>query len=615
MKRKLEVEKNEEEKKRKRQMSLGKKKVKSNSKKENPKRSEKEREEKVDEFKINLKEINAKFDPLFADVGLDRNDLVVYKVKADGACASNCTALHCHQDERLGPYVRRNTNKYLVDFWPFFQPYFIFPHCQSVGSEILTFNDETEYISFLRDDPRSAWLWMDHGDLQAVANMYQISIHILTTGVEGMEEPKARWTHLVPDNRLRSFNTIQIDLLDMWMIHEDDSHFDLIIPKESILAKEGSICQREYNKTKEDLNVDNLGPGYMGWQKKDAFEEPSKKVYEDLVEAYDELKEDYKELKLAFDVLNKKIDIQDKAKNVDVNMQDKNLKKLKAEIKRLKEDYRICMDAVQKETHERMKAETIANTLKDTIEAEKELKETEMEIDESIEEISVPNNEEEVVTDEQRGDWKFPKNNRSKKSRKSDDNSINNQTSAKELFECDQCDKKFKETSELKDHMKYHIQVNNKSETKCDKCDKKYSNMSKLRRHDWRSHREIECNICGDKLESRQDISLHRQIEHQMFRKVTCKFFPECIDGDECFFEHKDNNQAEMNKNSKNVDICPNGEKCSDQSCSYSEWKHIKGYNALCKFQANCNRVNCMFVHNVQRKAFLGAGFLNSKEK
>ena len=129
--------------------------------------------------------------------------------------------------------------------------------------------------------------------------------------------------------------------------------------------------------------------------------------------------------------------------------------------------------------------------------------------------------------------------------------------------------------------------------------------MSKLRRHDGRNHRAVECNLCGVMLESRQEISQHRQTEHQMDRKMYCKFFPECIDGDECLFEHK--TAAKQG--------CVNGESCSDQSCQYSENSHKDVRNVLFRFQANCNRLNCVFKHNVERKAFLGACFSNLKRK
>ena len=101
--------------------------------------------------------------------------------------------------------------------------------------------------------------------------------------------------------------------------------------------------------------------------------------------------------------------------------------------------------------------------------------------------------------------------------------------------------------------------------------------MGMLRRHDWRSHREIDCNICGETIQSRQDFKTHRLTEHQMFNKVLCKYFPAYLDY----------NEYNINDGSN----CPNGEMCADQTCKFSEQKHK--VTILCKFQANCNRLNC----------------------
>ena len=132
----------------------------------------------------------------------------------------------------------------MVEFWPFFRPSVLFPHTQNVGLKPRPFKDEAEYLEFLKNDTESAKLWMDHHDMQAVANMYQISIHILTTNIRGKEDAFARWTHLTPDSRLKSFSKDQPQLPDMWLYHTDDSHFNLIVRKDSVLAKEGSIHER-----------------------------------------------------------------------------------------------------------------------------------------------------------------------------------------------------------------------------------------------------------------------------------------------------------------------------------------------------------------------------------
>ena len=46
---------------------------------------------------------------------------------------------------------------------------------------------------------------------------------------------------MVPDTRLVGFSKVKPGLPDMWLVHVDEIHFDLIIHKDSDLAKEGSL--------------------------------------------------------------------------------------------------------------------------------------------------------------------------------------------------------------------------------------------------------------------------------------------------------------------------------------------------------------------------------------
>ena len=112
-------------------------------------------------------------------------------------------------------------------------------------------------------------------------------------------------------------------------------------------------------------------------------------------------------------------------------------------------------------------------------------------------------------------------------------------------YKCEKCDIIFEEKREFNKHKMTHSAEKEVSEVSCNLCDKIYCNMSKLRRHDWRSHRQVDCNICGETLQSRQLISEHRQEKHNIFRKLKCKFYPNCIDGSECFFIHEEDTETE----------------------------------------------------------------------
>ena len=89
-------------------------------------------------------------------------------------------------------------------------------------------------------------------------------------------------------------------------------------------------------------------------------------------------------------------------------------------------------------------------------------------------------------------------------------------------FECNKCDRKFGLEGELNEHtVSFHAE----KVFNCQICNKPYTSMSLLRRHDWRCHKEIECNLCGETLDNREEIKKHRERKHQIHQKTYCKFF------------------------------------------------------------------------------------------
>ena len=700
-KKKKEREQLEEEKKKKGKRD-------SQKKRKNKKRKSNENANDSEDLKPNLKEVDKKFTSVMREAGLNIDEYCVFSAAPDGACGSTCTAIHCHMDKKLGRYVRRNINGYLIEFWPFFKSYFTFPLDVTVGLTNKIFENESTFLDFLKNDSQSGLMWMDHFGLQIVSNMYQISVHILTTGLVGLEEPGARWTHIEPDKRLSSFSKVHKGLPDMWLLHVNETHFDLLVRKDSELAAVGCIDDMEDkeddDKEEQKTQEETHGPGYMGWkikEDKEIIEETTdyKKELADIKTTLNMMKEEYAEMKLDFQKEEKK-----------------EILKLKNEIKGIKEAFIRCMDDLKEETFKRNEAETLVKVLKDTIEARKIMDEKQeimgrkcdkygqqsdkvekhrvnnkakagdeenlpMEIDETVEEVNG------VWEMQRKQKLSIRKRNRSlndknsfncqkctrkfqtederdkhqtdhkdaefttcdKTSNKDESIEEHKETHSKNLFPCDICDNifhkkedlwkhgrehegqeleceectaKFLSSSDLNTHvsghrmekkfnckdcgtkfadeisLEMHKQKHNEGaktiEFECAKCDKKYGSMHKLRRHDWRSHRCIECTICGEQLESRQEISNHRQIQHKIFKINPCKYYPDCYDGDECFFEHNDKDTG-----------CPNGVDCKNQACEFSEKDHKSMKNRkLCKFQEKCYRSGCSYAHIKQ--PFLG---------
>ena len=132
-----------------------------------------------------------------------------------------------------------------------------------------------------------------------------------------------------------------------------------------------------------------------------------------------------------------------------------NLKKFKKEIKRLKEEYKKCMEAVKIETYERNKAETISKVLKDTLEAQRDL--------ENSENASANNNkEEEMIIDDESGVWTHVTNGKNCKG-----NMEESSDNRRIVYDCEQCKVNFVTKKKFKEH----LQIHNESLTK-EKSDK-----------------------------------------------------------------------------------------------------------------------------------------------
>ena len=533
IKRKKELEQIEEERKAKAKRDSEKKK---NKKKEQVERSK----DKKNGIKQNRKEINMKYSGIMKEVGLDIQDYCIWSVEPDGACGSTCTAVHCHRDKKLGKYVRRNINEYLIEFWPFFKAYFQFPLEVKVGLTNRKFEDDKRFLEFLKKDQQSGLVWMDHFGLQIVSNMYQISVHVLTTGVPGLVEPRARWTHIEPDTRLSSFSTVHKGLADMWLIHVDEIHFDLLIRKDSELARVGCVDEMEQNavevseeKTVEGTVEDTHGPGYMGWSIQD-----DKKNVQDVTDYTKEL-EDLKSTMniMRTEFIELKSDFQKREKT------------LKQELKGLKEDFRSALDSLKEETIKRNEAETLVKVLKNTIEVKQKLDENKQrqekcvdsektdQISEDVEEHVINQKKMQVkkhvlidheaakpsledtaddlpmdIDQCQENQWEQQKQNNRKRNRSLAD---------RRPFNCEFCHQKFKTKSNLHCHKKEHT---NYVAVECKECDQTFEKEEVLAEHHQHEHKMYSCEKCNNEFIGEKLLREHEQIhsEHDSLQCDVC---------------------------------------------------------------------------------------------
>ena len=179
-------------------------------------------------------------------------DDLILKIVGDGSCGIRASAAHIFENQKYGPRFRSLINTHIMDRWDFYSNKVSFPYSRQVGIEgrVVEFNVPEEYLEFLRHDKDAAYLWTDSEELVAVSNLYQIEIKIIT--VKGPDYKNPVMNMIKPDPELKEFCILPAGTVpDMILLHNNDSHYDLILPRKSRLVQ-GLLSNREENKTKPE---------------------------------------------------------------------------------------------------------------------------------------------------------------------------------------------------------------------------------------------------------------------------------------------------------------------------------------------------------------------------
>ena len=78
-------------------------------------------------------------------------------------------------------------------------------------------------------------------DLSAISSMLHVSVYVFTFG-DRLPEP--RWTLICPDDLLYDGDKVTTDLPDIYLYHNDETHYDLIVDRDSALAVQGPVPER-----------------------------------------------------------------------------------------------------------------------------------------------------------------------------------------------------------------------------------------------------------------------------------------------------------------------------------------------------------------------------------
>ena len=184
-----------------------------------------------------------------------------FLVPPDGACAPNSGAAHIFQDPKFGPQFRRIMNTHMADRWEFYKNKVSFPYIRQIGLKGKKVNfavgEELKFCDFLRTS-ESEFLWSDSEDLQLMANLYQMKIKIITTKGENDQNPSVNFIGLDPG--LKEHQLLPEGVVpEMVLLHYDQTHYNLIISKDSPLAMQGTLTDLlicDDNEFPEKMDVD-----------------------------------------------------------------------------------------------------------------------------------------------------------------------------------------------------------------------------------------------------------------------------------------------------------------------------------------------------------------------
>ena len=172
---------------------------------------------------------------------------VVYVVPGDGLCGPNAGAAKLFQDEKFGPDLKRKANLFFAEH--FYKKYQYKTQCsvespykRNIKGGEVVFTDPDELIKFLKYHPNANLMWTDSEDLAVISDMFQIKIKIITTKGHTDENPTVNWIY--PDPSMKEFAELTVDMEDLILLHEDDTHFNLIISEDSDLVKCGNLSKR-----------------------------------------------------------------------------------------------------------------------------------------------------------------------------------------------------------------------------------------------------------------------------------------------------------------------------------------------------------------------------------
>ena len=157
---------------------------------------------------------------------------VSYVVPGDGCCGPNCAAAFLFQDEIFGPKLRRRMNLFFSKHWYRRYQYISqfsedHPFKRKLTDGEINYTDPEKLIKYLTHSSEADYMWSDGEDFHVISDMFQITIKVITTKGPNDQSPSVNWIN--PDMNLKDFAELSVKMNDMVLLHENDTHFNLIL--------------------------------------------------------------------------------------------------------------------------------------------------------------------------------------------------------------------------------------------------------------------------------------------------------------------------------------------------------------------------------------------------
>ena len=451
----------------------------------------------------------------------------VYTVPGDGACGANSIAAHLFRDEVFGPKLRKKINDFKVKHWN--KKYKFKTQC-SVESPFvrkigrggdISFTDPEKLFQYLKNNANAEYMWTDCEDFIIVADMFQVKIKVIKTRGESDENPFVAWFE--PDIEMKEFAELEnVEIDEIVLLHEDESHFNLIISENDELAKTGSLSF-----------MTNIGP-LLETNKI----EKSKSYAEAVMNGSNIEKES------PGDVKNSTLS--------DIESLKKELKKSNDRIKVLEKQYDECEAAFVKMAKEFEEQKSELKDLKTIMKLEKELEETSkttplkttninplnIEISKRDEEMNVSND---IVIDKEYNclECGFQGTEQSE---------LNRHILLKHRIQCKNCEKVFETKPELMVHRKeehYSLVALCRKGEECHFLDRCWW------KHETEEGKSIQCFFCESNFPTKREVMMHRKSHHGRTVKICEKFLVKSCNYSEatCWFKHETANDKSKESN------------------------------------------------------------------